>query len=198
MTLEGQATAVREERRSQLLDAAERVVAQHGPDASMSQIAAEAGITKPILYRHFGDKAGLYRALAERHTDELLSELRAALRTPGTLRDRSRATIDAYLAAIERRPQIYRFLVDRAAAEEPEVHGHVTVFVRRLAVELAVGIRVELGWDGSEAMRAEIWAHAIVGMVRGAGEWWLDDQRVPRDEIVDALTELLFGAFAIA
>ena len=33
----------------------------------MNVIAAEAGITKPILYRHFGDKGGLYRALAERH-----------------------------------------------------------------------------------------------------------------------------------
>src|SRR5437763_847242 len=84
----------RDARRAQLLDAAERVVEHRGSDASMAQIAAEAGITKPILYRHFGDKADLYRALAERLTGELLVELRAALATRGTLRDRTRATID--------------------------------------------------------------------------------------------------------
>ena len=40
--------------------------ARSGPQASMDEIAAEAGITKPILYSHFGDKAGLVHALAER------------------------------------------------------------------------------------------------------------------------------------
>ncbi|MFC7511784.1 TetR/AcrR family transcriptional regulator [Streptomyces thermocarboxydus] len=43
-------------RRRELLEAADRVVLRDGPGASMNAIAAEAGITKPILYRHFGDK----------------------------------------------------------------------------------------------------------------------------------------------
>lgn len=62
-------------RRRELLDAADRVVLRDGPGASMNAIAAEAGITKPILYRHFGDKGGLYSALAKRHTDALLASL---------------------------------------------------------------------------------------------------------------------------
>ena len=59
----------------------------------MNAIAAEAGITKPILYRHFGDKGGLYRALANRHTDALLASLRAALDSPGDRRHRVEATL---------------------------------------------------------------------------------------------------------
>jgi len=55
-------------RRRELLEAADRVVLRDGPQASMNAIAAEAGITKPILYRHFGDKNGLYAALAARLT----------------------------------------------------------------------------------------------------------------------------------
>lgn len=78
---ERQRTAA-EQRRRELLEAADRVVLRDGPKASMNAIAAEAGITKPILYRHFGDKGGLYRALAKRHTDALLSALRAALDAP--------------------------------------------------------------------------------------------------------------------
>ena len=72
-----------ERRRRELLEAANRVVLRDGPEASMNAIAAEAGITKPILYRHFGDKNGLYRALAQRHTDALLATLREALDQPG-------------------------------------------------------------------------------------------------------------------
>src|SRR6266508_3048551 len=45
----------REERREELLDAAERAIRRIGPQASMEELAAEAGITKPILYSHFGD-----------------------------------------------------------------------------------------------------------------------------------------------
>src|SRR4051812_3424859 len=97
-----------EQRRRQLLDAAERVVRREGPDASMSAIAREAGVTKPILSRHFGDKDGLYRALAEEQTDALLGQLVAALGTPGDRRTRVEATIDAYLRVIERQPEMYR------------------------------------------------------------------------------------------
>ncbi|MGW1149090.1 TetR/AcrR family transcriptional regulator, partial [Streptomyces sp. NPDC002454] len=80
-----------ERRRYELLEAADRVVLRDGPGASMNAIAAEAGITKPILYRHFGDKGGLYAALAERHTDGLLASLRAALDAPVGRRERIEA-----------------------------------------------------------------------------------------------------------
>ena len=73
-----QAQEARRLRRHQLLDAADRVIRRRGAGASMDEIATEAGISKPILYRHFGDKDGLHRALAERYVEALLSELRAA------------------------------------------------------------------------------------------------------------------------
>src|SRR3954468_24459288 len=89
------------DKRAELLDAADRVVQRDGSAASMNVIAAEAGITKPILYRHFGDKGGLYRALADRHIEQLLARLRSALTTRGGLRARTRATVEAYLASVE-------------------------------------------------------------------------------------------------
>src|SRR5436190_15385853 len=94
----------RPSKREQLLDAADRVVRREGSAASMNLIAAEAGITKPILYRHFGDKGGLFRALADRYIDDLRARLRSALTTRGGLRARTRATIDAYLSAVEEQP----------------------------------------------------------------------------------------------
>src|SRR3954451_18580360 len=189
------AAPVAEDRRAQLLAAAGRVVQRDGSAASMNVIAAEAGITKPILYRHFGDKGGLYRALAARHTDLLLERLRAALQTRGGLRARTRATVIAYLASVEEQPQLYRFLVERAAGEAPGVRGQVAGSVRRFGAELALGIRTEPELGDVDPDRAVVWAHAIAGMVQATGDWWLDHPEVPRRAVVDQLVALLSEGF---
>jgi len=191
----GVTTQVTAGRREQLLAAADRVVQREGSAASMNVIAAEAGITKPILYRHFGDKGGLYRALAERYIDTLLARLRAALLTRGGLRARTHATVDAYLAAVEEQPQVYRFLVQRAAVEEPDVRGQVVGFVRRFGDELAMGIASEPELAGVDPQRAVVWAQAIAGMVQGVGDWWLDHPEVSRATVVDEVAALIWEGF---
>lgn len=193
-----------ERRRRELLEAADRVVLRDGPGASMNAIAAEAGITKPILYRHFGDKGGLYRALAKRHTDALLSALRAALDAPADRRARVEATLDTYLAAIEARPQVYRFLMhpsdDAAPSSEQgfDVGRHSAHCCSRLGEELATVIaeRVDLGPDSQEMAR--IWGHGIVGMMHAAGDWWLGERPCSREQLVRSLADLLWGRLAAA
>jgi AcrR family transcriptional regulator len=176
-------------RRRALLDAADRIIRREGPDVSMASIAAEAGITKPILYRHFGDKSGLYQALAERHTRLLIDSVRAAFRRPGEIRDRARAAIDTYLAAIAANRHLYGFLVHRAGAEDTATHGAMSTLIRDLGGELA-----ELLLDEGrlrDPVRGHIWGHATVGMVQAAGEWWLDHPAVPRATVVAHLVDLL-------
>ncbi|MEV5379145.1 TetR/AcrR family transcriptional regulator [Streptosporangium nondiastaticum] len=190
-----------ERRRQELLEAADRVVLREGPGASMNAIAAEAGITKPILYRHFGDKGGLYRALAARHTDALLVGLRAALDAPAERRDRVERTLDNYLAAIEARPQVYRFLMHPADEGQPSEGGfdvgrHSAPLLRRMGEELAqvISERVDLGPDSDELSRA--WGHGIVGMMHAAGDWWLRERPFPREHLVRHLADLLWGRLA--
>ncbi|MCI3929035.1 MULTISPECIES: TetR family transcriptional regulator [unclassified Streptomyces] len=195
-----------EQRRRELLEAADRVVLREGPGASMNAIAAEAGITKPILYRHFGDKGGLYAALAKRHTDALLASLRAALDAPAERRERVEATLDTYLAAIEARPQVYRFLMHPSeAVSSGEVSGegfdvglHSAPLLRRLGEELAEVIeeRVDLGPQSAELAR--VWGHGIVGMMHAAGDWWLGERPCPRAQLVRSLADLLWGRLAAA
>ena len=179
----------RSARREELLDAADRIVQRDGPAVSMASIAAEAGITKPILYRHFGDKGGLHAALAERHTDRLLETLRTTLAEPGTARQRVERTVDAYLRAIEAEPQVYRFLV--RSSEAASAQGQVQSFLKRLSALLAVGIGSELGLRPG-SVRAEVWARAIVGMVHAAGDWWLDHRSMPRERLVEYLADVLW------
>lgn len=178
-------------RRAVLLDAADRIVRRDGPAASMATIAAEAGITKPVLYRHFGDKSGLHAALADRWTSRLLEQLQAALEAGRDRHDRVSRTVEAYLLAIEQEPQVYRFLV--RPDEDSATSGEVRSFTRRLSALLAAGIAGELGVPET---RAAVWAHGIVGMVQSAGDWWLDTRSVSRTELAAELTALVFGAYA--
>ncbi|TXS51634.1 TetR family transcriptional regulator [Streptomyces sp. t39] len=188
-----------DDRRRELLEAADRVVLRDGPQASMNAIAAEAGITKPILYRHFGDKGGLYRALAKRHTDALLRALQVAVDAPADRRERVAGTLDTYLAAIEARPQVYRFLMHPAeGASNSSEQGfdvglHSAPLLRRLGEELGkvVADRVDLGPAGD--MVARMWGHGIVGMMHAAGDWWLGERPCTRAELVESLTDLLCG-----
>ncbi|MCH5674473.1 TetR family transcriptional regulator [Streptomyces gilvus] len=190
-------------RRRELLEAADRVVLRDGPQASMNAIAAEAGITKPILYRHFGDKGGLYAALAKRHTDALLDSLRAALDAPAERRERVEATLDTYLAAIEARPQVYRFLMHPAeggtATEQGfDVGKHSAPLLRRMGEELAQVIEDRLDLGPESQQLARVWGHGIVGMMHAAGDWWLGERPCSRAELVRCLADLLWGRLAAA
>jgi AcrR family transcriptional regulator len=179
----------RRRRRAELLEAADRLISRRGASASMDEIAAEAGISKPILYRHFGDKDGLYRALAEWYVEELMGVLRDA-RMVGSTRTRIAAGIDAYLSFIERDPERYRFLL--GAAEQPRTSTLVAEFRRRLADECAFVTAERLRGAGVDPELAEPWAHGVVGMVRSVGIWWLESRSLPRARLVDHLTDLLW------
>ena len=189
----GTRTDARLQRREELLDAADRVIGRLGPQASMDEIASEAGITKPILYRHFGDKDGLYRALAARYVDALMSALRSA-RAEAHPRANIAAGIDAYLSFIERQPARYRFLL--GAADEPRTSALVAEFRRRLAADCAAETALRLRRASLDPEIAEPWAYGVVGMVRAVGVWWLETRSLPRERLVEHLTSLLWEGFA--
>ncbi|MFD7452559.1 TetR family transcriptional regulator [Kitasatospora sp. NPDC059827] len=188
----------REPRREQLLNAADRVIQREGPSASMNAIAAEAGITKPILYRHFGDRTGLIRALTERHTGGLLAAVRAALAEPLERRDRVEHVLDTYLAGIEARPQVYRLLTHPEPGDPSGAGNALAPALRQIAEEItrAVQNQVDLGADRD--LLAEAWGRGITGMVLAAGDWWLETRPCSRTRMVQALADLLWGRLAAA
>jgi AcrR family transcriptional regulator len=190
--------ARRAERRAGLLDAAVEVVRREGPGVSMETIAAEAGVTKPIVYRHFGDRHGLVAAVAERFAHDLLAELRSSLARETDPRELLAGTIDAYLAFVERDPNVYLFLCQRVPSESDaasQFHG----FVRQIASEVAVVLGERLRAAGADSGPAEPWAYGLVGMVQLAGDWWIERRSLPRARLVEYLTRLVWdGLDAVA
>ncbi len=176
------------DRREELLDAAVAGIRKHGPAASMDQLAAEAGITKPILYRHFGDRAGLARAVADRFANELEAELGAAI-TQDTNDARSvlAGTIEAFVGYIERDPALYRFLVQPGTDAAVDLSG----FLDRISNNVAYVIGEQLRATGRDSGGAEVIARGVVSFVYAAGDWWVDRRTMPRAQLVSYVTDFL-------
>jgi AcrR family transcriptional regulator len=158
----------------------------------MDEIASEAGITKPVLYRHFGDKDGLYEALTHRYVDELAHALRPAAETHDP-RSRLAAAIDSYLWYVEREPERYRFLLH--AGEQPRTAQIVADFRRRHIANCAFTAVENLQKAGLDPGFAEPWAQCVNGMVRAAGSSWLETRSLPRAQLVEYLTTILWDGY---
>jgi AcrR family transcriptional regulator len=184
-------TLRREARRREFLDAAIEVIRSVGPGASMEQVAARIGVTKPVVYRYFGDRNGMYRAVAERYCGELRNKFRGAMSTTSDLRSVVVVAVDAYLELVERDPQVHRFLIQ----PQPPGRGDgpaITPFIRSVAAEIVDALRLRLQAAALDPEVAEPWGHALVGMVQGAAIWWSEHRTMPRTRLVEHLVTLLW------
>jgi AcrR family transcriptional regulator len=175
-----------------LLDAAIEVVREQGPRASMEAMAAAGGVTKPILYRHFGDRAGLVTAIGEAFLHDLGVAISGALQQYGGSGGGAvlRAAMDAYLALIERDTELYRFLVQQDARLGSE---RTSAFVAQVIEQVTGLVEAGLQAIGRSPQPAELWAVGIVGMVHAAGDWWAERRTtMDRATVVDELTGLLW------
>lgn len=177
----------RAERRRTLTAAAVAAIDQHGPDASIADIASVAGISKPVLYRHFADKDDLYRAVGEHGADLVLDALRKALASPGSPRERLAAACASYLQLIASHPNVFLVLVAQGGKSDA-LRGGMDRIAATLARRLSDAF-LELRID---AAAAEPWAHGVVGFGMAHGEWWLRRRTMSRAAAAHYLAEFIW------
>lgn len=183
------------ERRNQLLGAAIDEIRVVGPGATMEQLAKAGGVTKPILYRHFGDRDGLIDAIAERFGAELLISVTEPLLTAEQPREILDATIGSYVAFLEREPFLYGFLVEQPSGRS-ESRSPVGALVDVIARQIAIVTGERLAAAGRDTGPALPWAYGIVGLVHQSSHWWLREQTMSRERFVSYLTDLLWNGLA--
>jgi AcrR family transcriptional regulator len=157
----------------------------------MEQLARQGGVTKPILYRHFGDRDGLITAIADRFTGELLAAIQASLVGSTDPRELLHSTVDTYLAFIERDPSLYRFLVQQASSSGGAIQ--INPIIEAVSKQVAVVMGDQLRAAGVDSGPAVPWSFGIVGLVHQAGDWWLDEQTMTRATLTGYLTTLLWS-----
>ena len=203
------ADARRAEQRQRLLQAAQRAIHRDGPQVSMDDIAAEAGITKPIVYRHFGDRRGLAVALRD-------TAFGAMLATPsgdaGRDRELVRERIASFYPVVSDPEHLRRVIVGWATSFQMFVamnrnlyrflraEGVLdSMFEERAGVEDPVALSLASSLHAVFAGRideptAMLWAQALRGMLRGLVDWASRRDDVDRFELerqFDVLTRAL-------
>ncbi|GAB2668833.1 TetR/AcrR family transcriptional regulator [Gordonia jinhuaensis] len=172
------------QRRLQLIDVARGLFAERGFEAtSIEEIAQRAGVSKPVVYEHFGGKEGLYAVIVDREMETLLDMVTASL-TENRSRFRVQQVALALLTYMEERTEGFRILVRGVPTNTGE-----TVTYSSLLNDAISQVEHILAGDfqrrGRDASLAPLYAQALVGMVSFTAQWWLD-VREPSKEVVAA------------
>jgi len=187
------------DRRRQIMDVALEAFAARGySGTSMREIAAAAGVTKPVLYLHFTSKEGLYVALLEEISGTLTRRGAEAMAADAPPRERVRAAVEAFFAYAEERPAAVRVLLaghrgDAALdRESARIQRQVTARLRDvLAAEPGL-------WAGApdRDLRLEVVIEYMKAGLHGLAEWWSTRPGVPRATLVDAAMDLVWSGLA--
>ncbi|WP_369255826.1 TetR family transcriptional regulator [Geodermatophilus amargosae] len=184
----------RRARREQLVDATVAAVGRHGAGVGMDEIAAEAGTSKTVVYRHFADRSELYVAVCNRVAARLTEELRAAMTRTDHPRGMVAAAVETYLAFLEADPELYRFVVAHPFLDRPVDADPVGSLSDLVGAEAATLVALALERAGRDPSAAAPWGHGLVGLVRAAADWWLRSERpMPRADLAAHLTELAWA-----
>jgi AcrR family transcriptional regulator len=184
------------ERRAVVLDAAGRLFGERGYDGtSLDELAAAAGVTKPILYRHFDSKRALYLAVLERHRADLDS-FAPLIPAAGSPRERIRTVLAAWLSYVERHSYAWRMLFRDSGGDAEidafrrDVHGRA----REVLAEIIRSLnQVRIPEREIEPL-AELMSMGMGSLV----VWWIETGAAGRETLLDALTRMWLSLLAPA
>ena len=177
------------ERRAQLIEVGREVFAEKGYEATaVEELASAAGVSKPVVYEHFGGKEGLYAVVIDREMEKVVQTVTDAI-GEGTPRERFERAIVAFLTYIQAEPDGFAVLSHDAP---PTISGG-----GKLGSLLSiVGTRVEdvftqsFAAAGYDRKAAPIYAQALICMVVYVGRWWVDHPRLSANEVATHLSAL--------
>lgn len=185
--------------RNRLVDAwRELALAQPQQGATISQIAEKAEVAVGTFYCHFKDKESLTREAALESYAKLIAEIdRLRVNDLQDRREWTRATIEAVVTFAEKNRKEFMFLLQLAPLTTLEGQEFIAQWrqfwfeqtAQILRSEMQAG-RLTLDIDPALA------AHALVAMVLGLLQWWMEDpERAPREKVVQTLTAMLLALY---
>jgi AcrR family transcriptional regulator len=192
---DGRARMTGKERREQLLDVGRSLFAQKGFDAtSVEEIAATAGVSKPVVYEHFGGKEGLYAVVVDREMRALLDAVTGALTSTGRPRELLERAAFALLDYVDTSTDGFRILVrDSPVAQST---GTFASLISDVASQVEHIMGNQLQSRGFDPKLAPMYAQMLVGMVALTGQWWLDARRPDKNVVAAHLVNLAWNGLS--
>ena len=156
-------------RRRQLLDVALEVFADRGFDGtSMSDLAEEAGVTKPVLYQHFGSKRALYLELLEDVGRQLQETVAGATAGAAGPHRQVAAGFASYFRFVSANHSAFRLLLGGSSRRDTEFSAAVSRVEETMAAAIATLISPAIGVENRRVL-----AHALVGMAESVSRRFL-------------------------
>ena len=186
-----------EQRRQTLADAASELFAQQGYDhVTLDEVAARAGVTKVIVYRHFGSKKELYLTLLGAHRDQLLRTLAEGMAAKRPLPQRVEEVANAWFGYVEAHPFAWRMLFQDVTGD-PQIkafHANMRDTARAAIVSL---IAAEDSLNLNPTMLEPV-AELLRSAMTGLALWWLEHRQAERATLVQTIIKTTWQGLSSA
>lgn len=185
----------RQQRREQLLDAARLVFAQQGfHAAAMDDIAEDAGVSKPVLYRHFPSKLALYQALLEESATSLVDLVSDAINSTDDNALRVTRAVSAYFDFVSDKDQAFRLIFESDLRDEPAVAQVVSSATDACITAVATTIAADTSLTDEQA---RLLAAGMVGLSQVSAQFWLSENSgITQEAAVELLSGLAWRGIA--
>jgi AcrR family transcriptional regulator len=183
------------ERREQLLDIGRRLFAERGFEGtSIEEVAAQAGVSKPVVYEHFGGKEGLYAVVVDREVERLLTMATGLLLGGDNTREKFEAAAVALFRYIDENADGFRILVrDSNPGSGTGTYG---TLLSDIAGQVEYILADFLDSRGRDPKSAPMYAQMLVGMVAFTGQWWLDARKPKLEEVAANMIDLAWNGLS--
>ncbi len=170
------------ERRRQILDIGRAAFAERGLDGtSMEEIASRAGVSKPVVYEHFGTKDGLYREVVAEEMERLENVIADSI-SQGRSRARIERTVVGLLTYVEDHTDGFTIL-----ARDPGSNTGLATLLGNATGRVSHILGAAFQRAGLDEAPAVLYSQALVGMVSQTAQWWLEERTGAGDGASSAL-----------
>ncbi len=168
------------------------VFAEKGYEAATVEVIAErAGVSKPVVYEHFGGKEGLYAVVVDREVTELTARMAEAMQSTSP-REAGEQAAMAFLGYIEEHQEGFRILVHDAPAGMIGA-GSLASVISDVAVRVEQLLLASFKDRGFDKRTVPMYARMLVGAVALVGEWWLDAGKPSREQVAAHVVNLMWN-----
>jgi AcrR family transcriptional regulator len=174
----------------QTLTVAHDLFAKRGFAAvTMDEVAAEVGVTKPLLYNYFGNKERLYVACMERSGDALFATIGDAVGESATPGDALNDGLRAFFAFLDADRAAWAVLFDETLPQSGEVADRVADYRRRIVELVSSSLVGQLPPKRRAAGKVEVEAlsAAMLGAAEALARWWLHSEAITAQEAAELL-----------
>jgi len=183
----------RADRRDQLLDTAQQVFTQRGyATASMDDVADAAGVTKPVLYDHFGSKDGMLAAVIERAGQQMLDA------TTGAVQDLDpepalRRGLTAFFRYVDEHAGAWTLLLREVVPGTPAAEA--VDRIRAVQVDVIAAL-ISGHVATADPARAAVYAHVVSGAAERLSTVRVTGMQNTPEEAANLLMDALWTGFA--